>query len=136
MFKGIKLVLCFGSILMNAACSTVSLESQKPDTGSIIFNKPIKTVHNSAENAFLVNGLKITRSTPNYIQGIKPSARFSLFVVHGGENFSMWLESIEASKTRVHAKTFKNMKGGLAGKAWGQKQWERPVLEEMERSLK
>ena len=135
MFNGMKLFFCFGGFLMTTACATVSLEDQKPDTGGVVFNKPIATVHSAAENAFIVNGLEIIRSTPNYIEGLKPSAGFSLFARHGGENFAVWLESIGASKTCVHAKTLKNMQGGLVGKTWGQKCWDESVLGEMKASL-
>jgi len=101
----------------------------KDDTHANIFQKPIKMVHQAAQDALIVNGFDIEKLESNYIEGFRPR-KIGFIVGSGGETIGVWLNELEPNKTRVKVDTARSFVG-LAG----QKNWDNQVMDEISKSL-
>jgi hypothetical protein len=121
---GLALLLCGGVVLAGCAATPV-----RPDTQGVVFQSPTDVVQQAAVDALVVTGFDIKKSEPLYVEGFRPR-KVGLFVGSGGETAGVWLEPLEAARTRVRVDTAKTVLG-IAG----QKNWDTAILEEMEKSL-
>jgi hypothetical protein len=96
----------------------------KQGAQDIVFPRTADDVQKAAANALVVNGFEIQKEEPLYVEG----ARRALGVLPA-ETVGIRLESVGPNRTRVRIDTAKAVVG------IGQKNWDAPVLEEMERAL-
>jgi len=115
-----------------AGCSAAPAEKQarsvatpaKNEATGVVFPRTADDVQKAAANALVMTGFEITKEEPLYVEG----ARRALGVLPA-ETVGVRLESLGPARTRIRIETAKALVG------IGQKDWQAPVLEEMEKAL-
>jgi hypothetical protein len=97
----------------------------KTEPQGIVFQRSADDVQKAAANALVVKGFEIKKDEPLYVEGAKPRT----LGVLAAETVGVRLESLGPSRTRVVIVTTK------PAVSFGLKDWDAPVLEEMEKSL-
>ena len=116
-------------LLLVVALAGSAATPTKPEAEGVIFQKPADVVQKAAVDALVVMGFDVKKSDPLYVEGVRPR-KVGLLVGSGGETVGIWLEPLEASKTRVRVSTAKSLVGVV-----GQKNWDAEIRAEMEKSL-
>ncbi len=93
------------------------------------FSFPMETVRKAAVDALTVIGCDIKKSESGYVEGYR-SHKIGAFVGSGGETVTVRLTSSGEGQTSAEVRTKKSLLG-IAG----QKNWDKPVLDEMEKTL-
>ena len=97
----------------------------KQGAQGIVFSRTADDVQKAAANALVVKGFDIKKEEPLYVEGARPRT----LGVLAAETVGVWLESLGPTRTRVRIETTKPAVG------FGHKDWDAPVLEEMEKAL-
>lgn len=122
-FASLVLLICAWMI---AGCASTP---KRPEIEGSVFQKPIDVVQKAAVDALTVTGFDINKSEPNYVEGFRPR-KIGLLVGSGGETVGIWLEPLDASRTRVRVDTARSVVGIV-----GQKSWDSEIYAEMEKIL-
>ncbi len=120
------LIMLVFAILALSSCAATPA---KPETEGRIFQESAVVVQKAAVDALIVFGFDIKKSGSFYIEGFRPH-QVGLFAGSGGETVGIWLETLEASKTRVYIRTAKSLVGIV-----GQKNWDAEILAQMDKNI-
>jgi hypothetical protein len=117
-----------GCMLVLAGCSATPTRPGD-SVPSVVFNKPEATVQKAAVDALQANGFVVSKSDAEYVEGARPH-KVGLVVGSGGESAGVWLASLSSDKTAVKVSTAKSF-AGMAG----QKNWDKEIIAEMDKSI-
>lgn len=115
-------------ILTLAGCSSTPTKPGDA-TPSVIYDKAEATVQKAAVDALVANGFVVSKSGAEYVEGARPH-KMGALVGSGGESAGIWLSSLGADKTSVKVSTAKSFVGMM-----GQKDWDKEILAEMDKSI-
>ena len=95
-----------------------------------IFMASAERTREAAADALVVLGFEVKKIESTYVEGFHPRKVGLTEGSSGGETVGVWLETVDASTTRVLVRTAKSLAGSV-----GQKNWDNEIIAEMHTAL-
>jgi hypothetical protein len=126
---GRKILSVLVFVLMSQGCSPV-VYPKRPEGPGVTFKASTVAVQRAAIHALVVNGFKVSKETPTYVEGKRPRL-VGVFVGSGGETAGVWIDALDSTTSIVRVHT------GKAGTEFvGQQNWDSEIIIETTKALK